>query len=92
VFPLDARTRGDQRGWVIGRRRSLAVGLDYDPFVSQEHAEVLPVQGGFEVRDLETNKNGTSLNWEPLARGGSRLLEQGDVIGVGRTLLLFRER
>lgn len=91
TFPLESRGLGSDRGWVVGRRRGLAVSLEHDPFVSNEHAEVLLRGARFEVLDLRTNKNGTFLNWEALPRGGSAPLSTGDVIGVGRTLLLFRE-
>jgi DNA-binding transcriptional ArsR family regulator len=90
TFTLDPRTRAPERGWVVGRRRGLGVSLDYDPFVSQEHAEVLPRGDRYEVLDLRSNKNGTEVNWETLPRGGSATLSTGDVIGVGRSLLLFR--
>lgn len=92
VFPIEERARQGPRGWVIGRRRGLAVSLDYDPFVSQEHAEVVREGERLAISDLSANKNGTTLNWEPLPRGGSRVLAHGDVVGVGRTLLLFRDQ
>lgn len=92
TFALDGRLLQPDRGWVIGRRRGLAVSLDHDPFVSQEHAEILLRGDRFEVLDLRTNKNGTELNWEQLPRGGSAQVSHGDIVGVGRTLLLFRER
>lgn len=91
TFPLDARTAGPAGTWVVGRRRGLAVAMDHDPFVSQQHCELAAGARGWELRDLSTNKNGTELNWEPLPRGGAAPLQTGDVIGVGRTLLLFRE-
>jgi DNA-binding transcriptional ArsR family regulator len=90
TFPLSPTKLAGDRGWVIGRGRDLPVGLDYDPFISQEHAEVLAVGDGFELRDLRSNKNGTELNWEALPRGGAATLVTGDVVGVGRSLLLFR--
>lgn len=40
--------------------------------------------------DLPGNRNGTLLNWKPLARGGVAELKAGDVVGVGRSLLVFR--
>lgn len=92
TFPLEDRTLAQDKRWVLGRRRGLAVSLDHDPFVSQQHAEIVPAGQGYELRDLRTNKNGTELNWEALPRGGAAPLETGDVIGVGRTLLLFRAR
>ncbi|MCA1813492.1 MAG: helix-turn-helix domain-containing protein [Halobacteriales archaeon] len=89
TYALERKAMEEGRGWVIGRRAGLPVCLDHDPFVSMEHAEVLP-RAGFELLDLRSNKNGTELNWEQLPRGGSASLRNGDVVGLGRTLLLFR--
>ena len=75
--------------WTIGRRRGLPVSLDYDPFVSVEHARVERDGDGFRVVDLPASKNGTSVNWRPLAKGGARRLRPADVVGVGRSLLAF---
>ncbi|MCA1812949.1 MAG: FHA domain-containing protein [Halobacteriales archaeon] len=87
AFPLDkASAQGGQ--WLIGRRRGLPVALDYDPFVSLENTVLTERGGRFAVADLGS-KNGTSVNWVPLARGASRALRPGDVIGVGRSLLSF---
>lgn len=89
TFPL-ATARPGSGSWVIGRRGGLAVALDYDPYVSSENAEVVQEDGKFMVRDLPENRNGTHLNFEPLPRGGTRALQTGDIIGVGRSLLMFR--
>jgi FHA domain-containing protein len=78
--------------WVIGRRPGVAVCLDHDPFVSLDHAEVRSAESSdFVVADLKRSKNGTWLNWREMPRGGVATLRTGDVVGVGRTLLLFRE-
>lgn len=86
AFPLD-----DGAGpgpWVVGRKREVAVCLDYDPFVSLENAVVTTGREGFAVTDLGS-KNGTSVNWVPLAKGASQPLKAGDIVGVGRSLLVF---
>jgi DNA-binding transcriptional ArsR family regulator len=88
AFPLDAKAAHDGR-WVIGRKRGLAVTLDYDPFVSVENAVVQAKGDGFLLTDLASSKNGTSVNWIPLAKGGSRPLRSGDIVGVGRSRLCF---
>lgn len=77
--------------WTIGRKPGLAVSLDYDPFVSVENAVVERSADGFAVRDHATSKNGTFVNWTRLARGGTQKLARGDLVGVGRSLLLFRD-
>jgi hypothetical protein len=87
-FPLDARTSAEGR-WLVGRKRGLPVALDYDPFVSLEHAVVQARGGDFVVTDLPSSKNGTAVNWRTLPAGGSRVLRPGDVVGVGRSLLCF---
>lgn len=83
------RARMEDGGWTIGRRWDAAVALDYDPFVSSAHARVEPDGRGMRLVDLPANKNGTMLNWDALERGGSALLARGDVIGVGRSLLIY---
>lgn len=92
IYPLRPDTRDPPRGWVIGRDPEADVALPHDPFVSTENAEVLPDGDGFKLLDLRTARNGTFLNWEQIPVGGARPLSQGDVIRVGRTLLVFRAR
>lgn len=92
VFPLRKETLGADRGWIIGRKRGLAVSLDYDPFVSGENAEVLLNGAGFTLMDLRTSRNGTLHNFKAMDRGGSAPLRDGDIVGVGRTNLVFRDR
>lgn len=88
AFPLTDETARDGR-WVIGRQRLAPISLDYDPFVSGEHAFVSRVDGGFSVTDAPRSKNGTMLNWTPLPRGGTAALRPGDVVSVGRSHLVF---
>lgn len=76
--------------WVIGRGRDAAVVLDYDPFVSVEHARIERRQDGFDLVDLGS-KNGTLVNWRPVPSQGRRRLQPADVIGVGRSMLVFAE-
>jgi DNA-binding transcriptional ArsR family regulator len=88
AYPLrDTAAKGG--AWTIGRRRDLAVGLDYDPFVSVEHAEVRREGARFVLHDLPRSKNGTAVNWNLLPKGGAHTLKPGDVVGVGRSLLVF---
>lgn len=86
TFPLD---KGGPT-WTIGRRRGLPIALDFDPFVSSENAAIVRTEDGLAVEDDPNSRNGTSVNFEPLPKGGRHLLEQGDLIGVGRSLLMFR--
>jgi pSer/pThr/pTyr-binding forkhead associated (FHA) protein len=75
--------------WLIGRESTAQVCLDFDPFVSSRHAEVRRKDDGFEVADLYS-RNGTRLDWQGLDRGGQRELADGSIVGVGRSLLVFR--
>ncbi|MBI2077858.1 MAG: FHA domain-containing protein [Euryarchaeota archaeon] len=90
AFPLTRDRLKADRGWIIGRKSGLHVALEYDPFVSGENSEIVPRANGFRLLDLRTARNGTSLNWPRLPVGADVPLEPGDLVGVGRTLLLFR--
>jgi hypothetical protein len=85
VFPL---APADER-WTIGRHRSAAVSLDYDPYVSMEHAIVARIDGAYHITDVRDSKNGTMVNWRLVPKGGSRALRAGDIVGVGRSMLVF---
>lgn len=79
-----------QGPWLLGREATATVVLDYDPFVSSRHAEVRRVANGFEVADLYSS-NGTFVEWKRLPRGATQRVENGAVVRVGKTLLLFRK-
>lgn len=80
---------GGQGPWLLGRDPAAPVCLDYDPFVSTRHAEVRRVAGGFELADLYSS-NGTFVDWKRVSRGGAQKVENGSVLRLGKTLLLFR--
>lgn len=86
VVPL----AGGHGAWTLGRKRGASVQLDYDPFVSQEHARVVRDADGWSVEDLPGSKNGTFVNFRPVPAGRTRL-RAGDVLGVGRTLMVFHD-
>lgn len=75
--------------WQIGRDEKLFLTLDYDPFVSVHHAELREQAGQHMIVDL-SSRNGTFHNWERLARGGKAPLKPGDVVSVGKTMLVYR--
>lgn len=81
---------GARTSWVLGRRRGADIPLDHDPFVSSDNARVVWDGSRYLVEDLPDSRNGTRLNFAPLAKGTRHPLASGDVIGVGRTLLVFR--
>jgi FHA domain-containing protein len=86
-LPSPAAGRGE---WVIGRRRGLHVALDFDPFVSTENSSIVYDAGSYFLQDLPDNRNGTLLNFRRLPSGGRHALGTGDLIGVGRSLMMFR--
>lgn len=87
IWPLDS----SKKAWTIGRRRQADICLDYDPYLSQENSEIRLDGRRLVVHDLPGNRNGTRVNWLPLPAGGSSPLRAGDVVGVGRSLLLVRD-
>ena len=92
VFPLKKENLAPGRGWMIGRKMGLAVSLDYDPFVSTENAEVLATNAGYRIHDVKASRNGTLVNFARVPDGGSAPLANGDVVSIGRTHLVFRDR
>ncbi len=76
--------------WVVGRAPACDVRLDYDPFVSLEHAAIEESSGRIVLRDLGS-KNGTRVNWSTIPPREARALRPGDVVGVGRSMLCFAE-
>lgn len=83
TFPL----RGEAP-WLVGRDAKNDIALDYDPFASNRHAELHRDEDGYRVVD-RFSTNGTYRNWERLDRGGEAPLTRGDVLGIGKTLLVF---
>ena len=64
------------------------IGLQ-DPSVSRPHAQMERRDGRWVLIDLGS-ANGTRVNTEKLIEGEERVLEDGDVIAFGATLVLFR--
>jgi DNA-binding transcriptional ArsR family regulator len=76
------------REWLIGRDAPCDLVVQHDPYASNRHAEVRLEAGRYVLTDLRST-NGTTHNWAMLPRGGSVTLRHGDLVGVGKTLLLF---
>ena len=89
VFPLRRVDLKQGGGWLIGRKVGAHVSLDYDPFVSLVNSEILVERNAYLLRDLGISRNGTWLNWRRLGPEAVAL-RPGDVIGVGRSLLVFQ--
>lgn len=69
----------------IGRRSDRDISLD-DPGVSRTHAEIQRGSGVFRIVD-HGSANGTRVNGQPVS---DSLLQDGDVIEVGATMMRFR--
>lgn len=72
---------------VLGRGPDAHVSLD-DPFVSLRHAALISTKGGMMILDLGS-LNGTRVNGIPLTPDQAAPLRPGDVIGVGRSEVVF---
>src|SRR5687767_15052550 len=82
VFPLHAGQR-----YTLGRATTNNIVLK-DDLCSREHAEVSFGEGRWTVRDL-SSLNGTRVNDKRIENDVR--LNPGDVVDVGRTILLFVE-
>lgn len=87
-FPVDPD--GGDEPMIVGRRRDADVPLDFDPYVSRRNTVLNWEDGTLYVEDLEASRNGTRVNFELVPTGSRRPLLDGDLVGVGRSLLLFR--
>lgn len=72
----------------VGRARSSQIALDFDAAVSHEHCAIQSEEDGHAVSDL-ASRNGTRVNFVTLQPGERRRLAHGDILGVGRTLLVY---
>lgn len=86
-FPLH-EPPAKEEGWLIGRGRAASIALDYDHLASGRHALVTRDGDGFLVRDLHS-RHGTTLDWRPLDPGAPQRLRPGNVLGIGRSRLVF---
>ncbi|KAK1929816.1 hypothetical protein P3T76_014662 [Phytophthora citrophthora] len=76
----------------IGRKKRCWLRLPNDLEVSSAHAEFRFVEGGKRVaiRDSKST-NGTKLNGNPLKPHQNYQLNNGDLVGVGKTCLRFEQ-
>ena len=84
VHPTGGKAQVHQlsgHGAVLGRAPDVDVLVD-DVYVSDEHAEVMPDDGGWSVRDLGST-NGTYLNGAKVTRPTP--LAAGDQLRLGKT-------
>lgn len=88
AYDIDA-TRSGRTEWTIGRRRDCDVALDFDPFLSSVNTKIAWRDGAHHIIALPESRNGTRVNFRPLASGSSLRLRHGDLIGVGRCVLTY---
>lgn len=90
TFPLrDIETR-EGRGWMIGRGSDAEVQIAEDPYLDPQAVELVEADEGFVLHALRSAEGSTAVNGDPIDFGGRCDLAHGDVISVGRSLLLFR--
>lgn len=90
-FRLGTLEADRRRGWIIGSQAKADVALPGSQFVDDQAAEIELQDGDYHLLDLRSARARVSLNGDRLGLGERRELDHGDVVGVGRTQLLFRE-
>jgi hypothetical protein len=73
----------------LGLDERAEIGIFGDPSVARRHAEIESTQGGYVLHHL-TGQGSTRVNGDPVA--SPRVLNDGDRIELGRTLLVFHHR
>lgn len=90
VFPLSRNYNS------IGRR-SPADGVypdvdltdfDHDSYISRRHAQIIRENGQFFFEDLGSS-NGSYLNGELMVKGSRKLLNESDLLKLGKTEVIF---
>jgi hypothetical protein len=76
-----------ERALSLGRGESNDVSLLWDTEVSRVHAMLEPVGSAWTLVDDGLSRNGTFVNGERVR--GRRRLDDGDVVGLGRTCMVF---
>lgn len=74
---------------VIGRAPNSDILLQKDKLTSRRHAVVHFENGQYVLQD-EHSANGTFVNGQQLDENGTRVLQDGDHIGIGEHELIFR--
>ena len=85
---LQLRALGDLERLTVGRSEHNRVSLTWDPEVSRTHAQLELVGGDWTLIDDGLSRNGSFVNGERVA--GRRRLEDGDMMRIGQTPLVFR--
>lgn len=83
AFPLS----GDGP-WTLGRSSTQSVALTYDPFASGENARLVKEGASVMVDAVHGARNPPHINFSPVT--GPRVLRPGDILGIGRSLLVYQ--
>ena len=75
--------------FTIGRGDEVDLSLDFDPTVSQLHAELERIGRHWVVYDDGLSRHGSYLNGDPIR--GRRRLESGDQLKLGATTLTYTQ-
>lgn len=75
--------------WGIGRASTQHVALTYDPFASGESARVVREGNAWRLEAISGARNPPRVNFSPVDK--PRVVRAGDIIGVGRSLLVFQD-
>jgi pSer/pThr/pTyr-binding forkhead associated (FHA) protein len=76
-----------ERPLSIGRQAANDIALEWDSEVSRVHAVLEPVGAEWTLADDGLSRNGTFVNGERVR--GRRRLADGDLLGLGHTLIVF---
>lgn len=90
-FLLKGHPSDPERGWVLGRGEDVDIDLRRDARVDGQAVDLVRREKGFVLLPLRTAEARVSLNGRELDRGEGRTLVDKDLVGLGATLLLFRE-
>lgn len=74
--------------WTLGRSRSRDVALTYDPFASAENASLAKEGTRFTLTPDASARNPVRVNFRAIT--GSQTLQPGDLVGIGRSMLVFQ--
>ena len=85
---LRLRPLRDLERATLGRSEHNEVSLAWDQEVSRTHAQLEHVGGDWTLVDDGLSRNGSFVNGERVR--GRRRLDDGDIVRLGRTSLLFR--
>lgn len=77
--------------WTVGRHKEHAVALTYDPYVSGDHARFVRTGATVSVESMPGARNPPRVNFAPLSAGKPRALRAGDIVVIGRSLLVYQD-